>query len=232
MISGPEYLASPQKRLHDIVGAIALTAPALVAMPVSAGLAKRYCLPGQSPVIKQKRQGMNGQPFTIYKFRTMWETNQDRDVPQHSTVIDRRTDALGNTLRMIGADESAQLFNVVRGDMSVIGIRPMLPRAIRRIAATCPDRGLANEWLQAHHFGKPGIWGPGSSIAHMSMARREQRPAEHQMRADIDYVERASLTHDTKLFAAMPLDIARLALTAANYIRLHSEPEPTASSEV
>lgn len=119
-ISGSRgYLAV--KRLGDILlslmGFLVLTIPmAVIALLI------RLDSPG--PVIyAQERLGLNGKPFMIYKFRSM-RLNAEEDGPQWAAKDDERCTKLGRVLRKSRLDELPQLYNILRGDMSIVGPRP------------------------------------------------------------------------------------------------------------
>jgi sugar transferase EpsL len=109
------------KRLIDVVGAsIAL----IVLSPVLALVALLVRVRMGTPVLfRQQRPGRDGQPFVMTKFRTM----TDRRGPDHELLPDaQRLTALGRWLRRTSFDELPELFNVVHGDMSLVGPRPLL----------------------------------------------------------------------------------------------------------
>ena len=109
------------KRVLDIFGAImalVLLAPALLLIAAAVGLTS----PG--PVLfRQKRTGLNGRVFTIFKFRTMTVTEDGATVTQ-ATRNDARVTPVGAVLRQTSLDELPQLLNVLRGEMSFVGPRP------------------------------------------------------------------------------------------------------------
>lgn len=134
------------KRLLDIVLASVLlvgTAPllALIALVV-------WMSDGRPVVFTQTRSGYRGAPFTLYKFRTMPPDTGLVDAPRdHVTRV-------GRWLRRWGLDELPQLWNVLRGDMSLVGPRPTLPEHVARYSAFERQRlavrpGLTG-WAQIH----------------------------------------------------------------------------------
>jgi exopolysaccharide biosynthesis polyprenyl glycosylphosphotransferase len=142
-----------EKRAFDLAGAsllLLLTAPLLAI----AALAVRMSSPG--PVLfRQKRVGLNGQLFEIVKFRTMY-VNDDSDTAWFAGEDDRVT-RVGRILRMTSIDELPQLFNVLRGEMSIVGPRPERPHYTDQFAATVSrydDRhrvlGGITGWAQIH----------------------------------------------------------------------------------
>lgn len=109
------------KRLSDVV----LSAIGLVVLsPLMLCIALILKLQGGGPVIyKQERIGLHGNPFTIYKFRTC-KDDAEVDGPQLTLPDDERTTPTGRVLRDRHLDELPQLWNVLRGDMSMVGPRP------------------------------------------------------------------------------------------------------------
>lgn len=100
-----------------------------------------------SPILfKQKRPGLHGKPFYIYKFRTM--TNE---TDEHGNLLpnEQRITKLGKVLRKLSLDELPQLFNVLKGDISLVGPRPLLMEYLP----------LYNEEQARRHEVKPGITG-------------------------------------------------------------------------
>ena len=120
--SAPSAVATdPLKRLFDILAAgfgLLLFLP-LLAVVV---LAIRIESPGGA-IFRQRRTGYRGEVFTIYKFRTMTVTEDSAKVRQ-ATKNDARVTEVGALLRKLSIDELPQLWNVLRGDMSIVGPRP------------------------------------------------------------------------------------------------------------
>lgn len=109
------------KRLFDMgcaLAALIVLAPALLAISLAIAIET----PG--PVLfRQRRTGQGGKVFRILKFRTMTVT-EDGDVIRHASKNDKRVTRVGGFLRETSLDELPQLFNILRGDMSVVGPRP------------------------------------------------------------------------------------------------------------
>jgi len=138
------------KRIFDVVGSlIALS----VCSPILMLIACAIKLDSRGPVIfKQKRMGRGGNPFTIFKFRTMYY----QSCGSHALVRTRndpRVTRMGKFLRRSHLDELLQLFNVVRGEMSIVGPRPEEWSSARELSATI--RG----WAKCRQA-MPGITGP------------------------------------------------------------------------
>lgn len=113
------YLAV--KRLSDIVCAILGMLILVIPMAVIA-LIIVLDSPGD-PIFKQERLGLNGKPFTIYKFRSMC-LDAERDGPRWADIEDERCTRFGAFLRKTRLDELPQLWNILKGDMSFVGPRP------------------------------------------------------------------------------------------------------------
>jgi lipopolysaccharide/colanic/teichoic acid biosynthesis glycosyltransferase len=119
------WSASTSKRLFDI-GCVVFSLPLTLPILVLAGFAVRVTSRG--PVLfRQQRMGCHGKTFTIYKFRTMPVRRRSSSRPVVTTAINQRFTPVGPFLRRWKLDELPQLFNVLRGDMSLVGPRPKVP---------------------------------------------------------------------------------------------------------
>jgi exopolysaccharide biosynthesis polyprenyl glycosylphosphotransferase len=131
-------IASAGKRLFDLIGAtlgLVVAAPLLV---VIALLVRRT--PG--PVVfRQTRLGRGGEPFELYKFRTMYVDAEANGVCVWARQRDPRVTPVGRLLRTTHLDELPQLWNVLRGEMSLVGPRPERPELIGRLEAAIPFWG-------------------------------------------------------------------------------------------
>jgi lipopolysaccharide/colanic/teichoic acid biosynthesis glycosyltransferase len=163
------------------------------------GLAVRLDSPG--PVLfRQTRVGLHNQPFTCLKFRSMrWEP-APRDAIQQTRRDDDRITAVGRFLRRTSLDELPQLFNVLRGEMSLVGPRPHAP-TMRTEGKLCEE--IAAEY-NLRHLVKPGITGlaqvRGCRGATETIAQLHQR-LDH----DLEYVQSACLTLDLKILLLTPV---------------------------
>jgi len=137
------------KRVCDLVGAAVLAV--LLAVPgVLVAVAIRLCM-GKPVLFRQVRPGRHAKPFTVYKFRTMTEARDEAG----RLLPDRfRLTRLGRFLRATSLDEIPQLWNVLRGDMSFVGPRPLLMRYLpyyterERLRFAVPQ-GITG-WAQVH----------------------------------------------------------------------------------
>ncbi len=132
-----------QKRTMDICISAALLALATVPFAVVAVLIK---LTSKGPVFyTQQRMGLDGKPFTIYKFRSMREDAEKETGPVWANPNDPRRTPLGSILRRLSIDELPQLYNVLRGDMSLVGPRPERPRFVLEFKERIPQYMLRHK---------------------------------------------------------------------------------------
>lgn len=127
----PLSLIRPAVPLSKRVFDLCLTIPGLVLLsPVLAGVALALLATEGRPVLfRQPRGGLHGKVFYIYKFRTMRETADDQGRPLPD---DQRISNLGRFLRATSLDELPELFNILRGEMSLVGPRPLMAVYLER----------------------------------------------------------------------------------------------------
>jgi lipopolysaccharide/colanic/teichoic acid biosynthesis glycosyltransferase len=168
------------KRAIDVVGS---AAGLLVCAPVLALVAGLIRLTMGSPVLfRQVRSGRHGRPFTLYKFRTMGETFDDLGAPLPDA---RRLTPLGRWLRSSSLDELPELVNVLLGEMSLVGPRPLLPQYLERYSAEQRRR----------HEATPGLTGWAQ------VHGRNGRAWPDKLALDVWYVDHWSLLLDVKILA-------------------------------
>ena len=139
----------PGKRLFDML-AVLVTAPLTLVVAGWVAAAIRLSSPG--PVIfRQIRVGRGGIPFTQYKFRSMRE-GSERHGPSFTREQDERVVPVGRWLRRFRLDELPQLWNVLKGDLSLVGPRPEQVEFVERFARTIP-------FYSHRHLVRPGITG-------------------------------------------------------------------------
>jgi lipopolysaccharide/colanic/teichoic acid biosynthesis glycosyltransferase len=185
------------KRLLDVTGA--LVALALLS-PVMLLIATAVLLTMGRPILfRQRRPGLDGTPFEILKFRTMREA---QGTPTPGT--DRVT-WLGRWLRSTSLDELPELFNVVRGEMSLIGPRPLLMQYLGRYT---PEQARRHEV-------RPGITGWAQ------VNGRNAISWEEKFRLDVWYVDHASLWLDGKiLFRTIGMVLRREGVNAESGVTM------------
>jgi len=101
---------------------------------------------------RQERVGQGGRPFTIWKFRSMYQDAEKHSGPMWAQRNDKRVTKVGRFLRRTRLDELPQLYNVLRGDMSLVGPRPERPHFVEELAEKIP-------FYQLRHAVKPGVTG-------------------------------------------------------------------------
>lgn len=162
------------KRWLDFVGALTallLFAPLLVVV----GFVVFVTL-GRPVIFAQQRPGRGGKPFTLYKFRTMIDEATSSNLETEKA----RVTPVGRLLRTLSLDELPQLWNIVRGDMSFVGPRPLLMQYLP----------LYNKRQYRRHEVRPGL----SGLAQIS--GRNQLSWEEKFELDVAYVENRSLGLD------------------------------------
>lgn len=167
---------------------------AVVLAPAALAVAVAVLVSLGRPVIyRQTRVGRHGREFTLYKFRSMLPDRRLRDLPfdgpdrrvSYEVEGDPRQTRLGRLLRSVGLDEIPQLWNVIRGDMSLVGPRPEVPAVVARYA----------EWERTRHDVRPGLTGLWQVTA------RRAKPMSAHVAIDIEYVRRVSLWLDLRILA-------------------------------
>jgi lipopolysaccharide/colanic/teichoic acid biosynthesis glycosyltransferase len=174
------------RRAVDLVGGTILS---VVLSPVLAGLAAAIRLTMGSPVLfRQLRPGYKGQPFEVLKFRTMKEAV---DAGGDELPDDERLTRLGVFMRQLSLDELPQLWNILRGDMSFIGPRPLLMEFLK---------WYSPEQMRRHDV-KPGVTG---------WAQVQGRHAilfSKRLELDVWYVDNRSLRLDLKILGLTLLKV-------------------------
>ena len=114
-------------------------------------MAVRLSSPG--PILyRQTRVGLDGLPFTLYKFRSMRADAEAKTGAVWATKDDPRVTRVGRTIRKIRFDELPQLFNVIQGEMSIVGPRPERPEFVKELSEKIP-------YYRQRHGVRPGITG-------------------------------------------------------------------------
>jgi exopolysaccharide biosynthesis polyprenyl glycosylphosphotransferase len=184
-------LARAVKRVLDLlIGGIGL----LLALPVLSVLALLICLESRGPAfLRQDRVGLNGRRFSCFKLRTMrtdaeelresLDEMNETDGPLFKMRDDPRRTRMGRRIRRLSLDELPQLWNVVKGDMSVVGPRPPLPREVADYDA----------WHMRRLEVKPGMTGI------WQVSGRSDLHFDEMVMMDIYYVDNWSLALDLKI---------------------------------
>lgn len=184
----PAAATSRSKRLLDVVAslvALGVLAPVMIAVALAILVSM-----GRPVLYRQRRPGLRGQPFTMCKFRTM---NSARSDDGRLLPDEQRVTRVGRFLRGTSLDEIPELVNVLRGEMSLVGPRPLVMAYLSRYNAEQARR----------HDVRPGITG----LAQVNGRNALEWPSRFQL--DVEYVDCWSLA----------LDIRILATTVAKLIR-------------
>lgn len=172
------------KRILDLVGSAAmlvLTSPVLMILSIIIRLSSKG-----PALFRQDRVGRNGKEYTLYKFRTMVTDAEEKTGPVLATENDPRITRLGKFLRDTRLDELPQLFNVLNGDMSLVGPRPERAHFVREFCLTIPS-------YQYRMLVKPGITGLAQVYGRYSTM------AARKLRFDLMYIYDYSLVLDFKI---------------------------------
>ncbi|MFT3915039.1 MAG: sugar transferase [Anaeromyxobacteraceae bacterium] len=186
-----DQLALGLKRAMDVVVAttvLFLLSPVLLAV----GLAIKLDSPG--PIFfRQKRVGLNGRPFTMFKFRSMYidaeqrlealKAHNEMDGPVFKMRNDPRITKLGRFVRKTSLDEFPQFINVLLGEMSVVGPRPPIPAEVRQY----------KPWQRRRLSMKPGI------TCIWQVSGRNDIDFDHWMELDLEYIDHWSLWRDVEI---------------------------------
>jgi exopolysaccharide biosynthesis polyprenyl glycosylphosphotransferase len=194
LVYGPDRaVALVMKRILDV--AVAVMALVLLS-PLLAFLAAWIAISDGRPVLfRQVRIGEHGRLFAVIKFRTMVRDAEERlvdledrnEIHGHAFKVtdDPRVTGLGRVLRGFSLDELPQLWNVLRGEMSLVGPRPPLPNEV----------DTYDVWHRRRLSMKPGITGL------WQVAARREPEFDRWVRMDLDYIDRWSLWLDLKIIA-------------------------------
>jgi lipopolysaccharide/colanic/teichoic acid biosynthesis glycosyltransferase len=195
------------RRFIDLLGAgvvILLLSPLLIALAI----AIRLDSPGPA-LFRQRRVGFGKREFTVFKFRSMRSDADPRGHRDYVTAliegkkanggkenlyklaVDDRITPVGRWIRRWSLDELPQLFNVIAGDMSLVGPRPAIPYEV----AEYPN------WYMDRFTVKPGLTGL------WQVSGRNERTYEEMVRLDIEYAERRSLFLDLSILARTPFTV-------------------------
>lgn len=162
----------------------------LISLPISASVAILVRLTSRGPIIyKQKRLGKDGEPFTLYKFRTMVPAAEERTGPVWAVKDDPRITRIGKQLRRTRLDEIPQLINVLKGDMSVVGPRPERAYFVEKLKKRIPNY---TERLKV----KPGLTGLAQVNQKYDISVDDVKT---KVEYDLLYINKISLPLDMKI---------------------------------
>jgi len=174
------------KRLYDLFIASIILLLTLPFWPIIILIIK---IESRGPIIfKQIRAGKDCQHFNFYKFRTMYEENNNRKMTEKN---DKRITKFGKFMRQTRIDEIPQLINVIKGDMAFVGPRPERPELIKELSKNIPFYGIRN-------LIKPGItgWDQISGEYHSASVRDTYKKLQY----DLYYIKNRSIYLDISIF--------------------------------
>ena len=181
------YLCFGKRALDVVLASIAL----IIVSPIALLIALAIRLTMGSPVIfRQVRSGLHGKPFVMYKFRTMLDL---RDKQGNLLPDEQRLTRLGRFLRRFSLDEIPELWNVLKGDMSAVGPRPLL---MEYLPLYTPEQ-------MRRHEVKPGMAGP------VIMSGRNLLDWEEKFKLDVWYVDNLSFWTDLKILLLTALKVLK-----------------------
>jgi Undecaprenyl-phosphate glucose phosphotransferase len=187
--------------LDKTVAAVALVALA----PLMVGVAAAIRCESRGPILfRQKRYGFNNELIEVLKFRSMYVDKCDADATRLVTKEDPRVTRVGRFIRRTSIDELPQLFNVLRGELSLVGPRPHAVKA--KAADLLYDQAVDGYF--ARHRVKPGITGWAQINGwrgETDTTEKIQKRVEH----DLDYIENWSLMRDIYILLRTPLALLK-----------------------
>jgi Undecaprenyl-phosphate glucose phosphotransferase len=173
------------KRLVDIVVALV---GVIVSSPVMFVAAIGIACTSRGPIIfRQERIGLHNKPFKMYKFRTMYVQKPSQEKQAWTTKDDPRVTKIGKFLRRTSIDELPQLFNILKGDMSVVGPRPERPQFVEKFKEEIPR-------YMVKHQVRPGLTGWAQINGY-----RGDTSIKRRIEYDIFYIENWTMSFDIKI---------------------------------
>lgn len=173
------------KRIMDIIGSalgLVLLSPLLLTLTI---LVKTT---SKGPVIfKQERVGLHNKPFQMYKFRSMEVQNEEKEKEGWTVKNDPRVTRIGRVMRKTSMDELPQLWNILMGDMSIVGPRPERPQFVERFREEIPR-------YMIKHQVRPGLTGWAQVNGY-----RGDTSIRRRIECDLYYIENWSMAFDIKI---------------------------------
>jgi sugar transferase (PEP-CTERM system associated) len=179
------------KGLKRVIDLIASLFGFLIFLPLCLAVALAIKLDSRGPVFyRQERVGQDGKTFYMVKFRSM-TVDAEQDGPVWAVVNDQRVTRVGRWLRKLRLDEIAQLSNVIKGEMSIVGPRPERPYFVKKLEKEIP-------FYSHRHAVKPGITG-WAQILYPYGATRED--AQEKLKYDLYYIKHLSPIMDLRIIS-------------------------------
>jgi exopolysaccharide biosynthesis polyprenyl glycosylphosphotransferase len=188
----PELMPEWEKKLKRISDLVISFIILVLTLPLNIFVALLIKLDSKGPVLfKQERIGMNNKKFKIYKFRSMYQDAEKNTGPVWSVKDDPRVTRVGKIIRKLRIDEIPQFFNVLKGEMSLVGPRPEREYFIEMLAQQLP-------YYKRRLKVRPGITG-WAQVKHKYDESIED--VKVKLRYDLFYIENMSLRMDIKILA-------------------------------
>ena len=186
----PEPIPAWEKRTKRIIDAVVAAAVLVAGLPLwlAVGALVRATSPGGA-IYRQVRVGQGGRPFTMFKFRTMVDGAERETGPVWAGPADARATPLGRRLRRLRLDEVPQLWNVLVGEMSLVGPRPERPYFVEKLVDRIP-------LYSRRHRVQPGITGLAQVKWRYDADIEDVR---QKLKYDLFYIETMSLRTDAKI---------------------------------
>ncbi len=169
-----KYIKRPQDLILSSI-TLVLLSPVMVIIALSVKMKL-----GSPVIFSQERPGLNGKIFKLYKFRTMTD---ERDIDGNLLSDEDRLTNYGKKLRELSVDELPELINIVKGDMSIVGPRPLLPEYLPRY----------NERQARRHEVRPGLTG------YAQVSGRNRLSWNERFEDDVEYVDHVSFFFDWEI---------------------------------
>ena len=203
LIEKSYYSYWKKKRIFDVVVTLILLIFLIIPILITA-LVVFIDDPNGSPFYKQVRIGRHGKPFNMYKFRSMYVDAEKRkkelmesnemDGPVFKMKNDPRITGVGRFLRKYSIDEIPQLFNVLVGNMSIVGPRPALPDEVEKYTDYNKLRLVVT---------------PGITCTWQIMPDKNDIPYEKWLEMDLEYIETRTTLKDIKIILKTPFAMLR-----------------------
>jgi len=188
----PELMPEWEKKLKRISDVVISLIILVLTLPLNIFVALAIRLDSKGPVLfKQERIGMNNKNFKIYKFRSMFQDAEKNTGPVWSTKDDPRVTRVGKIMRKLRIDEIPQFFNVLKGEMSLVGPRPERSYFVEQLSQQIP-------YYKRRLKVRPGITG-WAQVKHKYDESIED--VKVKLRYDLFYIENMSLRMDIKILA-------------------------------
>ena len=203
---GFEWVDSWQKRSLDIAWCLSIMPIVGTAGALALGLSRK--IDGKEPLFSHQRIGRYGQVFVLRKVRTMtgvgpYEINNG--------TYDPRATNLGKRLRKYGIDEVPQIWNILKGEMSVVGPRPGFDTDLEYMRQVL-DRNIYDQWEEAYYLSRPGVISTDTIRSRSDPVDDQELRYKRRATDDIKDFNNASIEHDFKLLSDTGVDMSYMAV--------------------